>query len=292
MITTRTALNLTGLTLLAGAVAFSTLGPAAAVLAILLSLVTSTAAYWGRRRATLRVLGGRPLQWYEYPELHELTELIARKAGLPKPRLYLMPGAEANAVALATATESAVGVTEALLRHLSPAEAAAVVAHEVAHIRHKDLLLAMAAGGLAGSAALLAEFGRWGIIFGWLFGLPVGALNLLLAVVVAGGVPVMALALRMAISREREFLADAGAAGLVGSPELLAQALWRLEQANQGLRRWLLGWGVQVQEGWLTRLLSSHPPMKERIRRLMAMRPPRRTWSSRRSGWVPVWESW
>lgn len=132
-----------------------------------------------------------------------------------------------------------------------------------------------------------------GVILGWLFVLPVSAGDVLFALVVAAGVPVLALALRTSISREREFLADAGGANLVGSPELLAQALWRLEQANQGLRRWVLGWGVQTRESWLARLLSSHPPMKERIRRLMAMRPPRQ---SRPSGFVPpgtpVYGSW
>lgn len=272
MLTARTILLLIALGALAGSMAYAAAGAAGALLYLAVVLALSTAAYWGRTRQTLRLLGARPLPWYEAPELHELTVALARRAGLPAPRLYLLPGAQANAVAVATARESAIGVTAALLEHLPPAEVAAVIAHEVAHLRHKDLPLALVAGGLAGAASLLAELGRWGLILGFLLGLPVAAGAALLALGVATGVPLLALALRMALSREREYLADAGAAALVGDPELLARALWRLDQVNRGAW-WQRLFGLvppAPESGFLTRLFSSHPPVQSRIARLLA----------------------
>src|SRR5690606_32189587 len=112
-------------------------------------------------------------------------------------------------------------------------ELAAVIAHELSHIRHGDLPLHMVAAGLAGAATALAELGRFGVILAWLLGVPVGPGELAAALLVAAGVPAVALALRMAVSREREYLADAGAAELLGSPELMARALRRLEQLNR-----------------------------------------------------------
>lgn len=274
MITVRTACLLTALGALAGAMAYAAAGAAGAAVYLAAALALSTAAYWGRSRNTLRLLGGRPIQWHEAPALHELTVVLAHRAGLPAPRLYLLPGAAgawANAVAVATARESAVGVTEALLHNLAADEVAAVIAHEISHIRHKDLPLAMVAGGLAGAAVTVAEISRWGVILAWLLGLPVAAGEAALALLVATGVPVVVMALRMAISREREYLADAAAAALVADPELLARALWRLDQVNRGT--WwqrLFGWGPSTENpGWLGRLLSSHPPMAGRIARLM-----------------------
>ncbi|MFZ5622743.1 MAG: M48 family metalloprotease, partial [Pseudomonadota bacterium] len=222
------------------------------------------------RRVSFSRLGGRRLAWYEAPELAELVVRIARRAGLKPPALYLFPAPQANALTMATAQESAIGVTPSLLQHLQAGEVAAVIAHEVAHIRHGDLLLAGVASGLAGAATLLAEMGRWGVILGFLLGLPVSPADLLVALAVAAGVPALALLLRAALSREREFLADAGAAQLLGSPELMARALWRLEQVNRAT--WwqrLLGLAPRVEES--NSPFSSHPPTRERIRRLQAM---------------------
>ncbi len=272
MLTTRTALLLSGLALLALIIARLTLGPVGAAMALGLSLLAGTAAYWSRRRATLRLLGGRKLLWYEAPEQYDLTAQLARRAGLPAPELYLLPGAQANAVAVANAHSSAVGVTAPLLEHLSADEVAAVVAHEIAHIRNGDLLLAMVASSLAGAAVLLAEVGRWGLVFGWLMGMPVPLGAVLVALLVAAGVPAIAMMLRMAISRERELLADMGAVRLTGAPERLARALWRLEQVNSGT--WwqrLLGLARSTEpKGW-ARLFASHPPMEQRIARLLRM---------------------
>src|SRR5690606_28615669 len=120
------------------------------------------------------------------------------------------------------------------------------------HIRHGDLPLSMVAAGLAGAAAVLAELGRFGVILAWLLGVPVGPGELLAALLIAAGVPAAALALRMGISREREYLADAGAAALVGSPQLMARALRRLERLNRPT--WwqrLLGYPAPVEpQGW------------------------------------------
>ncbi|MBP2018567.1 heat shock protein HtpX [Symbiobacterium terraclitae] len=276
MLTFHTVLLLIALFGLAGLVGWTMLGPLGAAVVIAVSLLTSTAAYRGRARASLRQMGGRPLQWYEAPDLYELVAALAHRAGLPTPRLYLLPGEMVNAVAVATASSSAIGVTRPLLRHMPADEVAAVIAHELSHIRHGDLPLNMVAAGLAGAAAVLAEMGRFGVIFAWLLGAPVGVGELALALLVAGGIPAVALALRMSISREREYLADAGAAALVGSTQLMARALWRLDQLNRPT--WwqrLLGYPSPVEPTGLAALFSSHPPTRQRIARLQAMRPPR-----------------
>jgi len=276
MLTFRTVLLLVALFALTGLVGWTMLGPVGAAVVIVVSLLTSTAAYRGRAAASLRQMGGRPLQWFEAPELYELVAALAREAGLPTPRLYLLPGEMANAVAVATATSSAIGVTRPLLRHMPADEVAAVIAHELSHIRHGDLPLNMVAAGLAGAATVLAEIGRFGVVFAWLLGAPVGLGELSLALLIAGGIPALALAMRMGISREREYLADAGAAALVGSPQLMARALWRLEQLNRPT--WwqrLLGYPSPVEPTGLAALFSSHPPTRRRIARLQEMDPPR-----------------
>lgn len=268
-LTHRTVLLLTALAAVALVVGWATLGLTGAVIFIAASLLVSTAAYRGRDRASLQATGARPLAWYEAPELYELVAGLASRAGLPMPRLYLLPGGMVNAVAVANASSSAIGVTAPLLRQLPPAEVAAVIGHELSHIRHGDLPLAMVAAGLAGAAAVMAEVGRFGVIFGWLVGLPVSPIALLMALVVTAGVPALALALRMALSREREYLADAGAAELVGSPDLMAQALWRLDRLNR-TTWWQRLFGIRTPAeptGWAS-LFSSHPPMAERIARL------------------------
>lgn len=268
-LTNRTVILLVALAATTVLVGWATLGFTSAVVFIAVSLLVSTAAYRGRSRASLRANCGRLLEWYEAPELYELVASLARRAGLPMPRIYLLPGNMVNAVAVANANSSAIGVTAPLLRQLPPNEEAAVIGHELSHIRHGDLPLAMVAAGLAGAAAVMAEVGRFGIIFGWLLGLPVSAGALLTALVITAGVPALVLALRMAISREREYLADAGAAELVGSSDLMAQALWRLDRLNR-TTWWQRLFGIRTPvepTGW-ARLFSSHPPMAERIARL------------------------
>lgn len=291
MINARSVTLLAALGLLAGSVAWATLGGAGAVLAIAAALLVSLFTYWGRSTAILRMLGARPLPWYEAPGLHELTADLARRAGVAMPQLYLLPGTAANAVAVVTGRGSAIGVSGSLLRHLPAEEVAAVIAHEIAHMQHRDLALAAIAGALAGAAAFLAEMGRWGAVLGWLLGLPIDTRSVVLALAVAGGVPLAALLLRMAFSREREYLADAGAAELTGSPELVARALWRLEQVNRGPWWLRLFRMTPAEPRGFARLLTSHPPTRERIARLMAMAPARaaahRGWSS----WTPAWRA-
>ena len=287
----RTAVLLTLLAGLTALVGWAALGPVGAALVMVVSVLTSTAAYRGRAYTVLRRMGGRPIPWYEAPDLYSLVTALAQRAGLPTPQLYLMPGHMANAVTVASDTYSAIGVTEPLLRYLPPEEVAAVIAHEVSHVRHKDLHLATVGAGLAGAAAILAEIARWDVIFAWLVGVPIRPDELAAALLVAAGVPSLALALRMAISREREFLADAGGAQFVGSPELMAQALWRLEQINRGT--WwqrLLGLSAPSEPTGLARWFLSHPPTSERIARLQAMQ--RRSWRSsgrRRFGGRKKW---
>lgn len=267
-------LQTAGLTLvmagLALAAAWSILGPwsiaLAAVLAVMAYRALSASSF------PARMANARRLGEYEAPGLHDLVEWLARRAGLPTaPRLYLSGMAGPNAAALGSREDSAIFVTPSLVRGLSERELAAVLAHEVSHIRNNDLGLYR-----------LTEILRWVAVMtsrvGWIllaFSLPLtlagaltipaGTLLLLLAA------PLGAQLLQLAIMRSREFAADLGAAELTGDPMSLASALGRIEQSNRWLLRVLLPFPVGRENG----LLRSHPATPERIRRLREL-----AWSS------------
>lgn len=220
-------------------------------------------------RLMLRIQGGRSLGPNEAPRLYQMVNELTRRAGLVHPpMIYYLPSGVMNAFTVGSGQRAVVGVTDGLLRRLSNDELAAVLAHEIAHIRNNDTRV-------MGFAALLSQLIQGMSIFGQLLllvnlpliltghqiGNPGGLLVLILA-------PYGALLLQLALSRSREFFADAEAAALLGSPRPLAIALTRIEQHNQGLRRHLWRWpGFKPPENGLWR---THPPTRERIRRLLA----------------------
>lgn len=242
------------------------------------AVAVSITVHWLRSRLALKVIGARPLPGYAAPHLHRLVHALAARAGVPAPRLYLLRSDRPNAMVVGHGRLSAVAVTSGLVEQLPAEEVAAVIAHEVSHLRHADLPLAMLAGGLAGAAIWAGERSLWAIVAGLLAGLPVTLGHLALGLALGLSLPFVGLTLRMALSRERELNADAAAAELVGDPAVVAQALWRLDQLSRGSwwQRLLRPFTPEQQDGLLLQLLRSHPPTDLRIRRLMAMAPPRR----------------
>ncbi len=219
----------------------------------------------------LGVRGGRPLSPQEAPALHQMVRSLSRQAGLEgTPRLYFLPGEVMNAFTMGSGRHTVVGITHALLRGLRQDEVAGVLAHEIAHIRNQDTRV-------MGFAALLSQLIQGLSLIGQL--LLILNLPLILAghqIIGLGGVlllilmPYAGLLIQLALSRSREYLADADAAALMGSPRPLSSALASIEQHNHGRRRrLLLRWpGARPADNVM---LRTHPPTRERIRRLLAI---------------------
>lgn len=247
------------------------------VLAFALAVVLNGAAYWWSDRIVLRMYRARGVGPAEAPELHQVTAELARRAGLPIPRLALIPSDAPNAFATGrNPAHAVVAVTTGLLRHLDPEELRGVLAHEVAHIRHRDILIASVAAVIAGAIAMLASMARFVLIFGGARSRGGGGNPLaLLAMVIV--MPLAALLVQMAISRAREYHADEAAARLVGSPRPLIGALRRLEaaarraplEANPGTAHLFIV--NPLRGGGLLALFSTHPPLEKRVARLEAL---------------------
>lgn len=220
----------------------------------------------------------REVRMDEAPALHRMVETLAARAGLPKPRVYVIETDAPNAFATGRSpANGAVAVTTGIMRTLDDDELAGVIAHELAHIKHRDTLISSVAATIAGAISMLANMAQWALIFGGLGGnddeegggLAGGLVMIFLA-------PIMAVILQLAISRSREFTADAGGARIVGDPLPLARALHKLEAAAQRAPMPVNPAAaplfiVNPLRGGLSGLFSTHPSTAERIRRLEAM---------------------
>lgn len=237
-------------------------------------------AYFWSDRLVLRMQGAEELPQEDFPTLHaDVAELAARQ-GLPKPRVFVIPDEAPNAFATGRNPEhGVVAFTEGLLRTLPRRELRGVIAHELAHIRNRDILVATVAAGLAGAVSLLANVLQWGALLGTSSqddeegAGPFGGLIFALVA------PILASLIQFAISRSREYMADAAAAQTTGDPEGLALALERLGRLQEGVEP-----GPTAQPataslmiaspfagGGFLRWFSTHPPMEDRIARLRAL---------------------
>jgi heat shock protein HtpX len=247
-----------------------------------IGLVFNFLAYWFSDKLALLGNGARPVEREQAPELFEIVERLTRRAGLPMPRLYVIPTDAPNAFATGRDPEhAAVAVTEGILRILDRRQLEGVLAHELAHVQNRDILIATVAGAMAGLISTVGYVLRWGAILGG--GRsdredgPSG-LELLAWAIVA---PLVALVIQLAISRSREFGADATGAALVGDPEPLAQALLSLERGNELMPMAQAGPAtahlfivnpLHGAAGKMMSLFSTHPPVEERVARLRALR--------------------
>jgi heat shock protein HtpX len=245
--------------------------------AFVFALLMNFASYWFSDKIVLSMYGAREVSLNEAPDLYRLVQRLAQRAGIPMPRVYIIPSDAPNAFATGRNPQhGAVAVTEGILRMLDTDELAGVLAHELGHIRNRDTLIMTVAATLAGAITMLAHMAQWGAIFG--FGRRDeedsgggGILGLLFMAILA---PIAATLIQLAISRSREYFADSTGAAVAGSPSGLARALEKLHYASQRLpmdanpataHLFIVN---PLTGGSLLNLFSTHPPIEERIRRL------------------------
>ncbi len=237
-------------------------------------------SYWWSDKIVLWMYGAQEVSEAQAPQLHALVRGLAQRAGLPMPRVYIIPTDTPNAFATGRNPEhAAVAATEGIMRILSPDELEGVMAHELSHVRHRDILISTVAATLAGAIMMLARMAQFAAFFGGGRrddeeggGNPIGML--LLAILA----PLAAMLIQMAISRSREYLADQGGAQLSRKPWALADALEKLErgatalpmEANPSTAHMFIV--NPLTGGSFLSLFSTHPPTAERVARLRAMR--------------------
>jgi len=218
----------------------------------------------------------------EAPHLHQMVETLSNQAGIPKPALYLIENDAPNAFATGrNPSKGAVAVTTGLMRLLDHEEVAGVIAHELAHIRNRDTLLASLVATVAGAITIIAEIAQWSLIFGGFGGSDEGeegggVANMVGGILLLFLAPIAALVIQMAISRNREFKADALGAEILGNPLALASALEKLEWAakrqpmalNPATAHLYI---INPVFGGLAGLFRTHPDTNQRIMRLRAL---------------------
>lgn len=253
-------------------------GPSGAALALVLSLVMNFVGYWFSDKMALSMSGAYPVTESQAPELYAMTRTLCDRAGLPMPRLYVIPQAQPNAFATGRNPENAaVAVTEGLLQLLDRDELEGVLAHELAHVQNRDILVGSVAAAFAGAITMLANMAQWALMFGAGRGDDeeeegAGGLAGSLVLMIVG--PIAATLVQMAISRSREYMADATAARLTGNPGGLARALRKLAYGAQAIPMQVnpaashMYIANPLSGGGLMSLFSTHPPIAERIKRL------------------------
>jgi heat shock protein HtpX len=248
--------------------------------ALFVAAAMNLGAYWFSDKIVLRMYRAQEASPAESPELYAMVRDLAMRAGLPMPRIYVIPEEAPNAFATGRNPQNGiVAVTEGLLRILDRREVAAVIAHELGHIKHRDTLIMSVAATLAGALSMLANAAMWGSLFGGAQssdeeegGSPLAGL---LGVLIA---PLAATLVQMSISRAREFLADEAAARYTGDPLALARALRKIEawsqevpmEAGSPATAHMFIHNPFSAEG-LASLFRTHPPTAQRVARLEAM---------------------
>ena len=250
-------------------------------IAFLFSVLMNIGMYWFSDKIVLMMYRAREATKKDYPEYHVMVEDICKKAGLPKPRLYIVPSTTPNAFATGrNPKHAAVACTEGILQLLSKEELKGVLSHEMSHIKNRDILITTIAATIAGIISYVAMMARWAAIFGGMGGRDNnGRGNIFGFLVIAILAPIIALILQLAISRSREYLADHTGAKLIKNPLPLADALQKLETAN---KHHPMKFGNPATSSLfivnpfsgraLLQLFSTHPPLAERVRRLKEMK--------------------
>lgn len=245
------------------------------IMAFVISLVLNFGSYWFSDKIVLRMYHAVEVTEAENPRYYATVANLASAAGLPMPKVYVIPGDGMNAFATGRNPQhAAVAATEGLLRTLQPDELEGVIAHELAHIKHRDILTGTIAATLVGTITFIARMAGWAAMFGG--GdrdrrSSNGFADLAMLILA----PIAAILVQMAISRSREFAADAGAAQITGRPLSLANALRRLEQAAERREPVAATPATAhmfivnpLRGGGVMKLFSTHPPIEERIERL------------------------
>ena len=246
--------------------------------ALVMAAIMNFVSYWFSDRMVLSMYAAQEVSPQQAPELHDMVGDLAREAGVPMPRLFVIPQDTPNAFATGRdPSHAVVAVTEGIVRLLSPAELKGVLAHEMSHVRNRDILIQSVAATLGGAIMVLANMSRFSASYAGGEGEQRrgNPLSLLLFAILG---PFAAMLIQMAISRSREFIADESGARLCHDPEPLAGALEKLEVANQQMpmianpateNMFIVN---PLTGGGLMSLFSTHPPIEERVARLRAMR--------------------
>jgi heat shock protein HtpX len=239
-----------------------------------IALVMNFVAFWFSDKIALASARAKPISEQDAPGLYQMVRELTTRADIPMPRLYMIPSDQPNAFATGRSpSHSAVAVTEGITKLLSEDELRGVIAHELAHIRNRDILTQSVASAIGAMITYLAYFFLW---FGSEDESPLSLVANLAMVLLA---PIAASLIQLAVSRQREYAADATGAEFCGNPESLASALLRLEEGAKAMP-------MQVNQateplyivkpfsgGGIAGLFSTHPPIEERVRRLRQMRP-------------------
>lgn len=255
-------------------------GQTGMVVAFLIALAMNFVSYWYSDKIVLKMYRAREVAEHDNPAFYAMIKRLALQAGLPMPRVYIIPSASPNAFATGrNPNHAAVAATEGILHLLSADELEGVMAHELAHVKNRDILVGSIAATFAGAIAMLGNMLQWGAILG--MGRDEdgdGAGNLAGSLVMAMVAPLAALLIQMSVSRSREYLADETGAKICGRPLSLANALRKLHLASRSMPMQ----GAQPATahmfivnpfagGKMLKWFSTHPPMEERIARLEAL---------------------
>ena len=278
----KTGVLLAALTVLVVLIGGALGGQNGMVMAFVLALVMNFGSYWFSDKIVLAMYRAQPVDEAAAPALYRIVRTLATRAGIPMPKVYIIPGEAPNAFATGRNPQhAAIAVTEGILRIMSEEELEGVLAHELSHVQNRDTLIMAIAATLAGAITYMAHMAQWAMIFGGgrrdsdEEGSGGGGLvGSLLMIVLA---PLAATLIQLAVSRSREFQADATGAQMAGQPWGLAKALEKLEVASKvapmnatPATAHLFIVNPLTGGGWTT-LFSTHPPIAERVARLRAL---------------------
>jgi heat shock protein HtpX len=248
------------------------------IMAFVLAAVMNFGTYWFSDKLVLRMYNAQPVTQADAPDLYQMVQELSNRANLPMPKVYVIPSDQPNAFATGRNPQNAaVAVTQGIMRTLTRDELRGVIGHELAHVKHRDILVGTVAATMAGAISMIANMAQWAMIFGGgrssddEGGHPVAGIAMMIVA------PIAAMMVQMAISRSREFLADEGGSQIAGNPLSLSSALRKLDakahqipmQASPATAHMFIV--NPLTGGGLMKLFSTHPPMEERVARLEAM---------------------
>ena len=277
--TLKTGILLALLTVLFVAIGSYVGGQGGMVMAFALAVLMNAGAYWFSDKIVLRMYRAQEVSEAEAPQLHAMVHRLATAASLPMPKVYILPSDSPNAFATGRNPQhAAVAVTQGIMKILTPDELEGVLAHEMGHVKNRDILIGTIAATLAGAVMMLARFAQFAAIFGGGERDREGGGGGLGLIVMAILAPIGAMLVQMAVSRSREYQADASGARYCGRPESLARALEKIAEASKRVpleasaataHMFILS---PLSGRGMMSLFSTHPPVEKRVERLRAMR--------------------